>query len=128
MKRLIQILLLAAVAVFGVQLAALAADAPAPTDTQRIGALEAYMNNTDPTAPLKDKDGKIPDGLTTAAVGIAGPGHNAFQMVCAALVPVLRRPGAEEEHAVGGGPMLRACGPGHHPLVPVWLQLRLCRR
>lgn len=93
MKRLIQIMLLAAVAVFGVQLAAFAADAPAPTDSQRIGALEAYMNNTDPTAPLKDKDGKIPDGLTTPAVGIAGPGHNAFQMVCAALVLFMTLPG-----------------------------------
>ena len=44
-----------------------AADAPAPTVEQRIGALEAYMANTDPTAPLKDKDGKIPEGLTTAS-------------------------------------------------------------
>ncbi len=74
---------------------------PDPTLEQRVAGLEAYVGNTDPTAPLKtkikDKDGKevdgIPEGLTTPAVGVAGPGHNAFQMVCAALVLFMTLPG-----------------------------------
>jgi ammonium transporter, Amt family len=70
-----------------------AADAPTPTDSQRISALEAYVGNGDPTAGLKDKDGKIPDGLTTAAVGVAGPGHNAWMMASAALVLFMTLPG-----------------------------------
>jgi Amt family ammonium transporter len=72
-----------------------AADAPKPEPTleQRVAGLEAYMANTDPTAPLKDKDGKIPDGLTTAAASNSGPGHNGFQMACAALVLFMTLPG-----------------------------------
>jgi len=70
-----------------------AADAPAPSLEQRIGALEAYMANTDPTAPLKDKDGKIPDGLTTVAGSNPGPGHNAWMMTSAALVLFMTLPG-----------------------------------
>jgi Amt family ammonium transporter len=72
-----------------------AADAPKPEPTleQRVAGLEAYIGNTDPTAPLKDKDGKIPDGLTTTAASNPGPGHNGFQMVCAALVLFMTLPG-----------------------------------
>jgi len=72
---------------------------PAPTLEQRVAGLEAYMNNTDPSAPLKvgpkDKDGNptIPAGLTTPSVGIAGPGHNGFMMICAALVLFMTLPG-----------------------------------
>ncbi|MBM3854019.1 MAG: ammonium transporter [Verrucomicrobia bacterium] len=72
---------------------------PAPTLEQRVAGLEAYMNNTDPSAPLKvgpkDKDGNptIPAGLTTPSVGISGPGHNGFMMVCAALVLFMTLPG-----------------------------------
>jgi Amt family ammonium transporter len=71
----------------------LAADPPAPTDSQRISALEAYIGNGDPTAGLKDKDGKIPEGLTTPAVGVAGPGHNAWMMTSSALVLFMTLPG-----------------------------------
>src|SRR6185436_264700 len=59
---------------------------PAPTLEQRIAGLEAYLGNTDPTTVLKtgpkDKDGNptIPEGLTTPSIGVAGPGHNAWQM------------------------------------------------
>ncbi len=67
--------------------------APTPTVEQRLGALEAYINNTDPSAPLKDADGKIPEGLTTAIGASPGPGHNGFQMVCAALVLFMTLPG-----------------------------------
>ena len=72
---------------------------PAPTLEQRIGAMEAYFQNTDPSAGLKvgpkDKDGNptIPAGLTTAAVGVAGPGHNAWMMTSAALVLFMTLPG-----------------------------------
>jgi Amt family ammonium transporter len=72
---------------------------PAPTLEQRIAGLEAYVGNTDPGASLlvgpKDKDGKptLPEGLTTPTVGVAGPGHNAFMMVSAALVLFMTLPG-----------------------------------
>ena len=98
MKRIIPLLVLTAMALGG-SLRCRAADAtnaPAPTPTleQRISSLEAYVNNnTDPTSGLKDKDGKIADGLTTPAVGVPGPGHNAWQMTSAALVLFMTLPG-----------------------------------
>jgi len=70
-----------------------AADPPAPTLEQRVAGVEAYVNNTDPTAPLKDKDGKIPDGLATPTSATAGPGHNAWMMASAALVLFMTLPG-----------------------------------
>ncbi len=76
-----------------------AAPAPAPTLEQRVAGLEAYLGNGDPSAPLKtgpkDKDGNatIPAGLTTPSVGTAGPGHNGFMMICAALVLFMTLPG-----------------------------------
>jgi Amt family ammonium transporter len=66
---------------------------PAPTLEQRISSLEAYVNNTDPTAPLKDKDGKIPDGLVTPTSATSGPGHNGWMMTSAALVLFMTLPG-----------------------------------
>ncbi len=81
--------------------AADAAKKPEPTLEQRVAGLEAYIGNTDPTAALKvttkDKDGKevtsVPEGLTTVAAGNPGPGHNGFQMICAALVLFMTLPG-----------------------------------
>jgi ammonium transporter, Amt family len=76
-----------------------AAAAPTPTQEQRIAALEAYVGNGDPTASLKvgpkDADGNatIPEGLTTPAVGVAGPGHNAWMMTSTALVLFMTLPG-----------------------------------
>jgi Amt family ammonium transporter len=93
---------LAACTVIGLlfNLAALAeeakpAPAPAPTPTleQRVAGLEAYLTNSDPTAPLKDAKGNIPTGLTTPAVGTPGPGHNAWMMTSAALVLFMTLPG-----------------------------------
>lgn len=52
--------------------------APAPTTEERLAALEAYVNNTDP--------GK-------ALTGVAGPGHNAWMMTCSALVLFMTLPG-----------------------------------
>ncbi|NDC74481.1 ammonium transporter [bacterium] len=54
---------------------AAAAAAPAPTVD---GAFAAYVNNVDPGAALP---------------GVAGPGHNAFMMICAALVLFMTLPG-----------------------------------
>ncbi len=67
--------------------------APTPTDAQKIAVLEAYVTNGDPSLALKDKDGKTPDGLTTAVIGSSGPGHNAWMMTSAALVLFMTLPG-----------------------------------
>src|SRR5260221_6784708 len=69
------------------------ATTPAPTLEQRVAGLEAYLTNGDPTVPLKDKDGNIPKDLTTASVGISGPGHNAWMMTSSALVLFMTLPG-----------------------------------
>jgi Amt family ammonium transporter len=66
---------------------------PKPTTEQRLTAIEAYFSNTDPAAAVKDKDGKIPEGLTTVAGSNPGPGHNGFMMICAALVLFMTLPG-----------------------------------
>jgi Amt family ammonium transporter len=50
----------------------------APTADERIAALEAYINNTDPGKSL---------------TGVAGPGHNAWMMTSAALVLFMTLPG-----------------------------------
>jgi Amt family ammonium transporter len=60
----------------------LADEAAAPTAEERIAALEAYIQNTDP-------------GAKTAilATGVAGPGHNGWMMTSAALVLFMTLPG-----------------------------------
>ena len=108
MKQLMKIIILALLVCAGIAgggprlcaaEAAAKAPPPAPTLEQRVAGLEAYLGNSDPTAPLKtgpkDKDGNptIPDGLTTPSVGVAGPGHNAWQMTSAALVLFMTLPG-----------------------------------
>src|SRR5271157_4150154 len=77
------------------QQAAATPSAPAATPTleQRVAGLEAYLTNGDPTVLLKDKDGNIPNGLTTPSVGTPGPGHNAWMMTSAALVLFMTLPG-----------------------------------
>jgi len=103
MKKFLLLLTLAFAAFTGLSTSR-AADAPKkpePTLEQRVAGLEAYIANTDPTIPLKvktkDKDGKevetVPEGLTTVAASNPGPGHNGFQMVCAALVLFMTLPG-----------------------------------
>ncbi|MFA5058822.1 MAG: ammonia channel protein, partial [Opitutaceae bacterium] len=54
------------------------ADEPAPTIDQRVTALEAYVNNTDPGKSL---------------TGVPGPGHNAWMMTSSALVLFMTLPG-----------------------------------
>jgi len=58
-----------------------------------MAGVEAYITNTDPTAALKDKDGKIAEGLTLPTVGVPGPGHNAWMMTSSALVLFMTLPG-----------------------------------
>jgi Amt family ammonium transporter len=70
-----------------------AAKKPEPTIEQRLAGIEAYMNNLDPGAALKNAKGETPEGLTTASVGIPGPGHNGWMMTCAALVLFMTLPG-----------------------------------
>ncbi len=72
---------------------AAAAAAPTPTLEQRIAGIEAYLTNSDPSAPLKGADGTVPTGLTTAAASTPGPGHNAWMMTSAALVLFMTLPG-----------------------------------
>lgn len=55
--------------------------------------MEAYFQNSDPSAALLDKDGKKPAGLTTPAVGVPGPGHNTWMMLSAAFVLFMTLPG-----------------------------------
>ncbi len=76
--------------------AAHAADAPAPaapaapklkapTVEERLADLEAYMSN--------GPRGNVANANLDTKVGGPGPGHNAFQMVCAALVLFMTLPG-----------------------------------
>ena len=70
------------------------APASTPSVEQRLAGIEAYLNNTDPAAALQGKDGKIPVGLAPmASMGVAGPGHNAWMMISAALVLFMTLPG-----------------------------------
>lgn len=60
------------------------ASAAAVTLEQRIAGLEAYVNNVDPAGPLAP---------TQSTLGVAGPGHNGWMMVSAALVLFMTLPG-----------------------------------
>jgi Amt family ammonium transporter len=70
-----------------------ATNLPAPTVEQRLSALEAYINNGDPTGALpKDTNGNLTITAPTT-VGVSGPGHNAWMMTSAALVLFMTLPG-----------------------------------
>jgi Amt family ammonium transporter len=88
MKKLILTFIL--LAICAGPIAALAADeAPAlkePTLDQRVGDLEAYINNVGRAADT-------PDNKVSSKVAAPGPGHNAFMMICAALVLFMTLPG-----------------------------------
>jgi len=64
-----------------------AAAAPAalkePTDSERIADIEAYINN----------GARVTTDKMAGKVNGAGPGHNGFQMICAALVLFMTLPG-----------------------------------
>ncbi len=63
---------------------AAAETAAPPSLEQRIAGLEAYFQNVDPAGPLAP---------TQNTIGVAGPGHNAWLMTCAALVLFMTLPG-----------------------------------
>src|ERR1700737_175763 len=67
--------------------------APSPTLEQRVAGLEAYLNHGDPPKAREERDGKVPDNLTTPALNTSGPGHNAWMMTSAALVLFMTFPG-----------------------------------
>jgi ammonium transporter, Amt family len=100
MKRLILTICVTGLAAW-MTLPARAADAapaatntpPAPSLEQRIASLEAYVNNGDPTASLKDTNGNIPKGLATPTSATSGPGHNGWMMTSSALVLFMTLPG-----------------------------------
>ena len=80
-------LLALAIPAFAQEAAQAAAAAPAaPALEQRVADLEAYIHNTSP----KVGDAAVASGPIAA---VAGPGHNAFLMVCAALVLFMTLPG-----------------------------------
>ena len=65
---------------------------PAASLDQRVAALEAYIANSDPTAPLKDTNGNQVVA-NTAIIGNPGPGHNAWLLTSTALVLFMTLPG-----------------------------------
>ena len=88
MKKLILTLTLLAICV--ARFPAFAADeAPAlkdPTTEQRIGDLEAYINNVGRAADT-------PDNKVKSNIAAPGPGHNAWLMTSSALVLFMTLPG-----------------------------------
>jgi Amt family ammonium transporter len=79
MKKLLITLALIAVTFCGIH-STFAADAPKVED--RLNDIEAYVTN-----------GSTPTNSVTGLANMPGPGHNAFQMVCAALVLFMTLPG-----------------------------------
>src|SRR6267378_8535904 len=64
---------------------------PAASLDQRISALEAYIANGDPTAPLKDTNGNVV--VADSIIGNPGPGHNAWLLTSTAFVLFMTLPG-----------------------------------
>ena len=96
MKALLLALALSATVALGAPVPALQRSAtavPTPTLEQRVAGLEAYLANSDPQQTLKGADGTVPAGLTMDSVGVAGPGHNGWMMICSALVLFMTLPG-----------------------------------
>jgi Amt family ammonium transporter len=105
MKKLLLFSLLMVVALCGqirsqAQAAAASTNAPAaataPTESERLDAIEAYFQNTDPALAFKahkDKDGNLPADFNAGTLHVPGPGHNAWMMVSAALVLFMTLPG-----------------------------------
>jgi Amt family ammonium transporter len=94
MKRYLSTLALIATTALGILplRADTATNLPAPTLDQRVASLEAYIANTDPTAPLKDTNGNQVVANTTV-IGNPGPGHNAWLLTSTALVLFMTLPG-----------------------------------
>jgi Amt family ammonium transporter len=69
-----------------------ATNLPPPTLEQRVASLEAYIADSNPSAPLMDTNGNQV-AANTPVVGVAGPGHNAWMMTSTALVLFMTLPG-----------------------------------
>jgi Amt family ammonium transporter len=67
---------------------AFAADPRDPTLEERVKDIEQYFNNLAPGTAATDKDPGVKSNIA-----VAGPGHNAFLMICAALVLFMTLPG-----------------------------------
>jgi ammonium transporter, Amt family len=65
---------------------------PPPSLEQRVASLEAYVENSNPSAPLMDTNGNQVVA-NTPIIGVAGPGHNAWMMTSTALVLFMTLPG-----------------------------------
>src|SRR6266567_2825545 len=85
MKKFLSLCFLISLTQLGTPIVSLAQAAAAPerTDRERIEDLEAYVNNAARNASTN----------APSKIGGAGPGHNGFQMVCAALVLFMTLPG-----------------------------------
>src|ERR1700730_15044170 len=59
---------------------------PTPSLEQRVADLEAYVNNSARGADAANA--QVPSNISGA-----GPGHNAWMMICAALVLFMTLPG-----------------------------------
>ena len=112
---------------------------------QRVGSVEAYIANSDPTAPLQGHQWQLdvnfgwsPSSTQLSTVGhvsrsrpqrLAADQHGAGVVHDAARSgAVLRRPGPQEERAVRARAMLPDHRPGDHPLVYLRLRHDLRRR
>ena len=69
------------------------AEGSVPTLEQRVAGLEAYLTNGDPSTTLQGGQGNKGGPVKTASMGVAGPGHNAWMMISAALVLFMTLPG-----------------------------------
>src|SRR5438034_6710540 len=85
MKKFLTLCFLISLTQLGTPIVSLAQTAAAPerTDRERIEDLEAYVNNAARNASTN----------APSKIGGSGPSHNAFQMVCAALVLFMTLPG-----------------------------------
>jgi len=72
----------------------IAAPAPAARSVeQRLAVLEAYLANTDPAAAAHNAVSMEVSAPSAAPGAVAGPGHNAWMMISAALVLFMTLPG-----------------------------------
>src|SRR6266567_3069588 len=85
MKKFLSLCFLISLTQLGTPIVSLAQAAAAPerTDRERIEDLEAYVNNASRNASTN----------APSKIGGPGPGHNAFQMICTALVLFMTLPG-----------------------------------
>src|SRR5213594_378037 len=77
---------IAIIAFFSPLHAELPSPSGSPSLEQRIADLEAYVNNS-------SRGADVVNPATGSNIGGPGPGHNGFQMICAALVLFMTLPG-----------------------------------